>query len=86
MFNNMSTLLLLLLQQTLLVYTPPDHRNRITDRCYSLVYSTNVTAVLNMSQCYHYSKENENQLDTNECRSMPVLTFFMSSKSVFFFT
>jgi len=54
-----------ILHQISPVFTPSDYRNWITDRCCHLVYTVNISAMLNVSQCYHYSKENRNHLVTN---------------------
>jgi hypothetical protein len=43
----------------LIDYHTSDHKKRVTDHYSTLMHSVNGAAVLNMSQYYHWSKDNK---------------------------
>jgi hypothetical protein len=60
-------------------FEPYVHKNWNIGRCCFLVHLNNGAAILNVSQCWHYSKGNENYLHENEGKLLiffsAVLTF-----------
>lgn len=49
-----------------IVSTPSDHKIGVTDVCSSSVDSVIAANMLNFLHYYHYSKDNDNHLQTNE--------------------
>jgi len=47
-------------------FSHPSASNRITDRYSSLVHCESEATTLKVSQCFHYPKDSESQMDANE--------------------